>query len=209
MMTFSQPSIRALGLVFLGILTVSRVSAQGDPEPTYDYPTILKGGFEIVYTVDAEFQYLHLKKGKRIIKEVASTSRGLLHKNLGYVGADFMHSFALVHSYGSGNPHRVELIRKRDGKDLFAGGSMPCLVDASERRSILITSDDCVPEVGDRIRLLNVLTGEEKYLSIPGFMFSENEVLSRIEIISTSARWLSLKFTSYDRSKIVVRKYRL
>jgi hypothetical protein len=62
------------------------------------------------------------------------SSYGLPQKNIGYVGADFDSSFVFVQSFGSGNPHNIQLIDKRTGKELRKGA----WVDANDKEQILL-----------------------------------------------------------------------
>ncbi len=75
----------------------AQVGSTGELEP-YDYDTILKGGYTISFKADDSLQYLYLKKGNKTIGELASTSKGILYKSLGYIGADFRTiSFWYIH----------------------------------------------------------------------------------------------------------------
>src|SRR5215203_7311973 len=102
----------------IGFSSQAQTASIDDIEP-YDYDTTLKGGYTISFKVDDSLQYLYLKKGNKTISELSSTSRGMLYKNLGYVGADFTNYFVLVHSFGGGNPHYIDLIKKTTGKNVF------------------------------------------------------------------------------------------
>ena len=122
-------------LFFIFILTILSISsyAQGVPikdVEKYDYPTSLKGGYNIAFKVDS-VQHLFLKKGNKTIIELASIDKGMLQKNLGYIGADFRDYFVFVHSFGSGNPHYIELIKKATGKNLLDEGA--AWIDADEQ----------------------------------------------------------------------------
>ena len=102
-----------------------------DDEGGYDYPTKLKGEYRLVFETDREIKYLNLYKGIRRIRRLSDVSCGLPNKNLGYIGTDFQNYFVLVHSFRSGNPHEIELIRKSDGKKHSRPG---CLLDRFERK---------------------------------------------------------------------------
>ena len=90
---------------------------------TYGYDTILKGGYTISFSLDDSTERLYLKKKNKIIKEIASCSRGLPYKNLGYKAADFTDYFVLAHSFGSGNPNYIELIKKDNGLNILKDGA--------------------------------------------------------------------------------------
>src|SRR5215204_5958944 len=137
--------------IFIATIFISLSSnAQADTtdvEP-YDYDTTLKGGYTILFKVDDSLQYLYLKKGNETITELSSTSRGMLYKNLGYVGADFTNFFVLVHSFGSGNPHYIELIKKSNGKNVLKKGAT--WIDVDEEKEYLLYSDKDVPGKNDK-----------------------------------------------------------
>lgn len=177
--------------------------------PSYDYKTKLKGGYRIVFQKGRLYKNLSLWKGNRRVRKFGPSSCGLLNKNLGYVGADFQEYFALVQSFGSGNPHYVELIRKRDGKNRFVGNRETCWIDASERHSVFLFSRQCVPKSGDKMILMNVNTMRKRYLDFPQSILSEPDVLGRIRISSVSRRELVLEFSSFNGSKSFIKKYKL
>lgn len=179
-------------------------------EQPYEYSTNLKGGYKIVYKTRGEDKYLYLYKKNRRIREITGGfSCGLPHKNLGYVGADFANYFVLVHSFGSGNPHEVKLIRKRDGKNMFASYREACWIDASERHSIFLYSLDCVPDPDDKIVLMDLITKRKRFLDFPRSVFADPEVLRRTKIVSISKRELVLKFSSFGRPQTFTKRYRL
>lgn len=173
--------------------------AQVDANP-YNYPTKLNGGYRIVYKEDSEFQHIYLTKGRRTISELGTVSEGLPHKNLGYVGADFSEFFVLVRSYGSGNPHEIELIRKSNGKNLLKGNAF--WIDVDEKENVLLYCEKGVPSRKDNLILLNVRTGAKRYLLFPPNMFGEPEVLGRIEITKIKSRQISIKFSIVDGAVI-------
>lgn len=145
------------------------IVASGQPvdlcagEGAYNYRTRLKGGYRIVFETERASKYLYHQKGKRRIAEISSVSCGLLHKNLGYVGSDSEDYFVLVRSFGSGNAHDIELIRKSDGENVLAPNREACWIGASERYSIRLFSSHCVPEPDDKITLMNVGTGKMRF----------------------------------------------
>lgn len=171
-------------------------------EPPYDYPTDLKGGYRLVYRTDSEFMYLDLYKGAQMIKELTSFSCGLLHKNLGYIAADFDDMFVLAHSYGGGNPHEVELLRKSDGVNFLAKYKEACWVGADEKHSVFIYSTHCVPEAGDTITLLNLRNGKKLHIGLPKAMLNESMILGRIDINKVTQSSITLKFNNSSGSPI-------
>lgn len=107
----------------------------------YDYETDLKGDYRLEYRVFVEsnfpdtLQTIFLMKGSEEIRDLnGGSSYGLPHKNIGYIGADFDSSFVFVQSFGSGNPHEIQLIDKKSGKELIKG----TWVDADETEQVLL-----------------------------------------------------------------------
>ena len=110
-----------------------------DFEP-YDYDTILSGGYNLKYKVykdqksNEKLQSLTLRKVEDEIAMLNETSFPMLFKNLGYIGADFDSSFVFVQSFGSGNPHYIQLIDKTTGQELRKG----TWVDVEESEQVLL-----------------------------------------------------------------------
>jgi hypothetical protein len=106
----------------------------------YDFDTILKNDYHLSYRVyrdisdNEQLQSLTLVKGKEDIKQISVTSYPMLHKNLGYIGADFGKTFLFVQSYGSGNPHEIQLIEKENGTVLEEG----VLIDSNELEKVVL-----------------------------------------------------------------------
>jgi hypothetical protein len=172
-----------------------------DEVEPYDYDTTLKGGYTISFKVDDSLQYLYLKKGNITITELSSISRGMLYKNLGYVGADFTNYFVLVHSFGSGNPHYIELIKKSNGKNVLKDGA--AWIDVDEEKEYLLYSDNDVPDKNDKMTLYNIRTGQKQLFSFPTDIFDVPEVLNRIQISKLTDKQLVIK---YDTEKGSVTK---
>ena len=182
----------------------SIIDTEDETEP-YDYDTILKGGYTILYKTDDSLQYLFLKKGNKVISELSSTSKGLLHKNLGYVAADFKDYFVLAHSFGSGNPHNIELIKKTTGKNILKDWA--AWIDFIEDKEMLLYSDNDVPSAKDKMTLLNVKTGQKQFFSFPQDIFDEPQVLNRISIENLTDNELVIKYETENgtRKKIYTR----
>jgi hypothetical protein len=109
-------------------------------EYPYDFDTILKNGYHLHFEYfkreansDIETQ-LTLMKGKKTIDTLNNMGYGIVMKNLGYIGADFNDYFAFVQSYGSGNPHEMQLLRKKDATEILNG----FIVDADEKNELLL-----------------------------------------------------------------------
>ena len=190
-------SIFILTIIISFSLKAQTVSTD-DVEP-YDYDTTLKGGYTISFKVDDSLQYLYLKKGNKTITELAATSKGVLYKNLGYVGADFTNYFVLVHSFGSGNPHSIELIKKATGENVLKDGA--AWIDADEKKEFLFYSENDVPDKKDRMTLFNIRTGQKQHFSFPTDIFDEPEVLNRIRIIRLTDKQLVITYDTEKGSK--------
>ena len=165
----------------------------------YDYDTTLKGGYTISFKVDDSLQYLYLKKGNKTISELSSTSRGMLYKNLGYLGADFTNYFVLVHSFGSGNPHYIDLIKKATGQNILKDGA--AWIGADEKKEFLLYCENDVPVKGDKMTLYNIQTGLKQQFSFPSDIFDEPEVLNRIQSIKLTDKQLVIKYDTVRGSK--------
>jgi hypothetical protein len=191
-------------LLFTGFLLHAQTPAADEVEP-YHFDTTLKGGYSISFKANDSLQYLYLKKGKKTIAALSSTSKGLLYKNLGYVGADFTNYFVLVHSFGGGNPHYIELIKKATGRNSLQGGA--AWIDADEKKELLLYCNHDVPGKKDKMILLNVKTGQQQYFSFPDDIFEEPGVLNRIQIRSLTDKQLVITYdtpngartTTYNR----------
>jgi hypothetical protein len=190
--------MRPLPIFILTIFTGIALRAQtaADEVEPYEYDTILKGGYTISFAVDDSLQYLYLKRGSKTITQLMSTSRGMPYKNLGYVGADFTNYFVLVHSFGSGNPHQVELIKKTTGENVLKTGA--AWIDADEEKEILLYCNEDVPTPKDKMILYNVRTGQKQFFLFPADIFGEPEVLNRIQISKLTDKQLVIK---YDTEK--------
>lgn len=191
--------------IFIATLCISISStgqvASRDIQP-YDFDTTLKGGFAIAYKVDDSLQYLFLKKGDKTIAELSSTSRGLLHKNLGYVGADFKNYFILVHSFGSGNSHYIELIKKTTGKNILKEGA--AWIDVDRAKGVVLYSDNDVPTANDKMTLYFVKTGRRQRFSFPHDIFGAPEILNRMKIDKLTEKHLIIKYYTERGSRTKV-----
>jgi hypothetical protein len=189
--------MRTLYILILTVFISISSKAQTDPtdevEP-YGYDTTLKGGYTISFKVDDSLQYLYLKKGNKTITELASTSRGLVYKNLGYVGADFANYFVLVHSFGSGNPHYIELIKKTTGKNVLKDGAV--WIDANKEKEFLLYSENDVPDKKNKMTLYNIRTGQKQFFNFPRDIFDGPEVLNRIQISQLTDKQLVIKYNT-------------
>lgn len=183
--------------VFIGISSNAQTVSPRDL-PEYDYDTTLKGGYTISFKADDSLEYLYLKKGDKVITELSSMGIGLLYKNLGYVGADFTDYFVLVHSFGSGNPHYIELIKKATGENILKNGEdlfdEPAWIDADEKKEYLLYSEKDVPSKNNKMTLLNIRTGRKQYFSFPSDIFGEPQVLNRIWIDKLTDKQLIIKY---------------
>jgi hypothetical protein len=190
--------MRPLYILILMMFTGIALNAQtpADEVEPYEYDTILKGDYTISFAADDSLQYLHLKRGSKTITQLTSTSRGMPHKNLGYIGADFTNYFVLVHSFGSGNPHQIELIKKTTGKNVLKMGA--AWIDADEEKEILLYCDKDVPKPKDKMTLYNVRTGQKQFFLFPADLFGEPEILNRIHISKLTDKQLVI---NYDTEK--------
>ncbi|MGV8993477.1 MAG: hypothetical protein ACOH1O_05195 [Flavobacterium sp.] len=132
----------------------------------YDFDTILKNNFHLSYRVYEDttengiLQSLTLVKGKKDIKQISETSYPMLHKNLGYIGADYGSSFLFVQSYGSGNPNEIQLIKKENGEIITEG----VLVDQNEIEKVILYIKNEHQE-NEKLILLDLKYNNEKVLT--------------------------------------------
>lgn len=179
------------------LITLSNLSsfAQTNTEAdlsSYDFDTTLKSGYHISFQTDDSTQYLYLKKGNKTITELSSTSKGLPYQNLGYIGADFTNYFVLVHAYGGGNPHYIELFKKSTGENVLKRGA--AIIDADEQQEYLLYSNQDVPGRKDKMTLINMRTGAKQQFPFPAELLAEPEVLNRISIIRLTKKQLMIKY---------------
>lgn len=186
-----RPLFIFIATIFISLSSTAQADSTENGEP-YDYDTTLKGGYTISFKVDDSLQYLYLKKGDKTISELSSTSKGLLYKNLGYVGADFTNYFVLVHSFGSGNPHYIELIKKSTGKNILENGA--AWIDADEEKEYLLYCDNDVPNRYNNLSLLNAKTGMKQLFNFPSDIFNEPDVLNRIQISKLTDKQLAITY---------------
>ena len=107
----------------------------------YYFDTLLKNGYNLHFERikksevinDIECQ-LTLVKGKNIIDTLNIMGSAPVMKNLGYIGADFNDYFVFVQSFGIGNPHEMQLLRKEDAAKIVSG----FIVDADEKNELLL-----------------------------------------------------------------------
>lgn len=196
---------RPLYLLILTILISATSLAQTDPTDEVDpyvYGTTLTNGYKISFKVDDSLQYLYLKKGNKTITELAVTSKGLPYKNLGYIGADFKDYFVLVHSFGSGNPHYIELIKKTTGKNVLKNGA--AWIGVEEKKGFLLYSDNDVPDPKDKMILYNIKSGQRQKFPFPSDIFGEPQILNRIQIHKLSATQLVIRYDTEKGSRTKV-----
>ena len=186
--------------IFIGISSMAQTVSTQDLEP-YAYDTTLKG-YTISFKVDDSLQYLYLKRGNKVISQLSSTSKGMLYKNLGYVGADFTNYFVLVYSFGSGNPHYIKLIKKTTGENVLQDGA--AWIDADQKKEFLLYSDNDVPGKKDKMILFNVQTMQKQYFSFPSDIFDEPQVLNRIKIAKLTDNDLMIKYDTKEVTRTIV-----
>ena len=167
--------------------------------------TYLKGGFSILYSTDENEQYLVYKKGEKIIDTIGGGSVGLLMKNIGYVVADFDNTFVFVHSFGSGNPHMVELYEKETAKNLIKEYS--AFIDVDSTKQILLYSENDVPKPTDKMILYDTKKNIKENYDFPKEVFGEPEILNRIHLINITDKIFTIEYEFNDYQKTKRKKY--
>ncbi len=178
--------------IFFSCVSSKAQTNTDDESDPYDYDTTLKNGYTIAYKTDDSLQYLFLKKGPITIAEIASTSKGMLHKSLGYLGADFKDYFILLHSFGSGNPNYIQLIKKATGTNILKEGA--AWIDVIEQKEILLYCNNDVPKKRDKMILYNIRTGQKQFFAFPEDIFAEPQILNRIKILKLSVTHLIITY---------------
>ena len=193
-----------ISIAFLFSLTTSYAQASDSTKQmeAYDFDTTLKGGYTILFTYDDSLEYLYLKKNNKIISEIAACSKGLPYKNLGYVASDFKDYFVLAHSFGSGNPHSIELIKKSTGKNTLDFSA--AWIDADEEKQLLLYSRDEIPTSKNKMILYNLQTGKKEYYSFPKDLLGLTEIFNRIQIAKFTNKEFAIRYETNDGAKTKV-----
>jgi hypothetical protein len=195
-----RPTFILIATIFIGLSS----NAQEDSNAVfpYDYDTTLKGGYTISFKVDDSLQYLYLKKGKKTIRELSSTSRGLSYKNLGYVVTDFKEYFVLSHSFGSGNPHSIEIIKKSTGSNIL--DKPAAWIDANEEKEILLYSAEEIPTKKSMMILFNAKTRRKESFSFPNDIIGQTEIFNRIQIVRLTDKEFAITYDVNGQSMMKV-----
>ena len=174
----------------------------------YDFDTILKNNFHLSYRVYKDtlengiLQSLTLVKGTKDIKQLSETSYPMLHKNLGYIGADYGSSFLFIQSYGSGNPHEIQLIKKQNGEIITKG----VLVDQNEIEKVILYIKNEHQE-NEKLILFDIKNSKEKI--IKDFKNMEcshiGGLRNCIEIDTIMKNQITLKTNS--ENNVIIKKY--
>jgi len=168
----------------------------------YSYDTVLKRGYVISFSVDDSIERLYLKKDK-IIKEIASCSKGLPYQNLGYKVADFTDYFVLAHSFGSGNPTYIDLIKKDEGLNILEKGA--AWIGASDSKGFLLYCETGSPTKKDKMILYDVNRNKKTKFNFPESIFDESMVLNRISIDTITDKLLVVKYET--KNGVMQQKY--
>ncbi len=163
------------------------------------YSTNLKGGYELIVTRDKESDRLYLKKQSRIISQLSDGSAGLPFKNLGYISADYQDYFVLAHSFGSGNPHQIGLIRKSTGKNVFKRDVW--WIAAVESKEALLYSENSVPSARDKMVLYYLKSGKKLLFDFPEDILDGPQILNRIEIAELTNNTLVIEYEAHGNTK--------
>ncbi|GAB4093792.1 hypothetical protein [Flaviaesturariibacter terrae] len=170
------------------------------------YPTKLKGGFSIAYGFNTEDQYLLYKKGERVLDTIGGGSLGLIYKNLGYVAEDFDHTFVFAHSFGSGNPHYIQLLEKETLRNLIPDGS--AWIDVDTVRQLLLYSPVDVPEPGDSMTLFDTRSRAQRSYPFPKEIFDGPQVLNRIRLLGVTEKTFTIEYEYGDEPVTKKKTYR-
>lgn len=131
--------------------------------PSYDFDTILSNGYHLSYKLNLgkeKLQSLTLKKGQKEIRELNEVSAGMLHKNLGYIGADLGDYFIFSQAFGSGNPTDIQIIEKETGKEIKKGSWVD---DDTNELVVLYISN--IHEENEELRLYDIKNQKERTIT--------------------------------------------
>ncbi len=172
--------------------------------PTYRYDTLLKSGYKLRFKFNDSAQLLILMHKDSLIRELSSVERSELPKTLGYKAADFDNYFAFVKSFGSGNPHVLQIIKKETGEVIRNGA----WIDANEKKGYILYSPKPIPQPGDSMVLINMNSMVEKKYEFPSDIFDGPEVLNRIKLKNVDSDGLSLEyFLESKPQNLIVKRY--
>lgn len=169
----------------------------------YDFDTVLKGNYTLRLKLDDTTENLFLV-GNNINKKVSSCSKGLPYKNLGYKAADFKDYFVLAHSFGSGNPNYIELIKKKNGENVLEKGAI--WISANEDMDILLYSKVFVPTKKDKMILYDLTKGTKEYFDFPNEFIKNPELLNDLSIDASESRSLVLHYFDDSKRKKILLK---
>ncbi len=173
----------------------------------YDFQTSLKCGFKLEYRVYTEsnkkdtLQTIFLINDTIEIKDLTGgSSYSLLHKNIGYIGADFDSSFVFVQSFGSGNPHIIQLIDKKTGETLRNG----VWVDANEENQVLLYIEN-INESTEQLKIFDIENNTETIVNdfqdCKCVQFAIAGLRDCVSIDSVTQQYIILE-SSYEDDKI-------
>lgn len=132
----------------------------------YDFDTLLTEGYHLSYrvykdSVENEYmQSLTLVKGSRDIATLSETSYPMLHKNLGYISGDYGKTFLFLQSYGSGNPHELQLIEKATGAVVTNG----VYVDSRDEEKVLLYIQE-EHEENEKLLLFDIKKNKQRVIT--------------------------------------------
>lgn len=179
----------------------------------FPYPsdTILSNGYHLVFRYFQRNknsnieQTLILKKEKKLIDTLNTLGYAAPHKNLGYLGADFKDYFALINSFGSGNPHELTLIRKTDAKIIKKG----YFVDNFKNPDLLLYANENL----DSLKIYNIRKnkdfGIEKIEKIKLDDFTYYQISDRIKIEKIENGIIFISYLLNDKNEKLIKKYNL
>lgn len=176
-------------------------------ECPYDFDTILKNGYNLHFerikrsdeVNDIECQ-LTLVKGKYVIDTLNTMGYAPVMKNLGYIGADFNDYFAFVQSYGSGNPHEMQLLRKSDAKEIKSG----YIVNAISDPELLVYAnvEDRKLKIFDFEKMKDI---DMSNISYDCFFWELSETL---KIVKVTKKEVFIEYTSNENKVFKYKYYR-
>lgn len=178
-------------------IDTNKTEVINDERPDVEFKTVnLKGGYSLVYDIQAEETFINLMKGKTVVKTITSGGTGMSISNIGFVEADFENTFILVQASGGGNPRICFLMNKETGNNLIEEFS--ALIEIDTTSQSLLYSENDIPEKNDKLMLFDIRKNKKENYDFPKEIFGEPEILNRIHLIEITDKIFTIEYEFND-----------
>lgn len=174
-------------------------------EHPYDFDTTLSNGYSLHFEYFDENGFVEsrliLMKGRMPIDTLNTMGCCMPMKNLGYISADFSDCFAFGQTFGFGNGHEVQLLKKDDASVITKG----YFVDMDEKNELLLYHND-----NDSLMIYDVKRKKDNFLvdlnkcDYIDFMFSQ--LPQNVEIVKVTERYVELEIFR-AKNKTIRKRY--